>query len=59
MFVGTLIEMMKNPGRGTNGHICIQTNYLDRAIYHLENVVLYLTNLLSNTMTKVSLLLLT
>ena len=28
--------MMKNPGRGTNGHICIQTNYLDRAIYHLE-----------------------
>lgn len=36
MFVGTLIEMMKNPGRGTNGHICIQTNYLDRAIYHLE-----------------------
>ena len=36
MFVGSLIEMMKNPGRGTNGHICIQTNYLDRAIYHLE-----------------------
>ena len=23
-----LIEMMKNPGRGTHGHICIQTNYL-------------------------------
>lgn len=36
MFVGSLIEMMKNPGRGTHGHICIQTNYLDRAIYHLE-----------------------
>lgn len=36
IFVGSLIEMMKNPGRGTNGHICIQTNYLDRAIYHLE-----------------------
>lgn len=34
--VGSLIEMMKNPERGTNGHICIQTNYLDRAIYHLE-----------------------
>ena len=28
--------MMKNPGRGTHGHICVQTNYLSRAIYHLE-----------------------
>ena len=36
IFVGTLIEMMKKPGRGTHGHIAIQTNYLDRAIYHLE-----------------------
>ena len=36
MIFGNLIEMMKNPGRGTNGHICIQTNYLVRAIYHLE-----------------------
>lgn len=36
IFVGSLIEMMKNPGRGKHGHICIQTNYLDRAIYHLE-----------------------
>ena len=36
MFVGSLIEMMKTPGRGTNGHICIQTNYLARAMYHLE-----------------------
>lgn len=35
-FVGTMIEMMKNPGRGTHGHICVQTNYLSRAIYHLE-----------------------
>lgn len=36
MFVGSLIEMMKAPGRGKNGHICIRTNYLDRAVYHLE-----------------------
>ena len=36
MFVGSLIEMMKNPGRGTCGHIAIQTNYLARAMYHLE-----------------------
>ncbi len=36
VFVGTLIEMMKMQGRGTHGHIAIQTNYLDRAMYHLE-----------------------
>lgn len=36
IFVGSLIEMMKSKGRGTHGHICIQTNYLERAKYHLE-----------------------
>ncbi len=36
IFVGTLIEMMKKPGRGTHGHIAVRTNYLDRAMYHLE-----------------------
>ncbi len=36
VFVGTLIEMMKMQGRGTHGHIAIQTNYLERAMYHLE-----------------------
>ena len=36
IFVGSLIEMMKAPGRGANGHICIQTNYLARAMYHLQ-----------------------
>ncbi len=35
-FVNNLIEVMKFDGRGTNGHIAIQTNYIDRAIYHLE-----------------------
>lgn len=36
IFVGSLIEMMKTPGRGANGHIAFQTNYLARAMYHLE-----------------------
>ena len=36
IFVGTLIEMMKKPGRGTHGHIAVRTNYLNRAMYHLE-----------------------
>jgi 2-dehydro-3-deoxyphosphogluconate aldolase/(4S)-4-hydroxy-2-oxoglutarate aldolase len=27
---------MKTPYLGKNGHIAIQTNYIDRAIYHLE-----------------------
>lgn len=36
IFIGSLIEMNKTPGRGAHGHICIRTNYLDRAIYHLE-----------------------
>lgn len=36
IFVGNMIEMMNTPGRGTHGHICVQTNYLARAIYHLE-----------------------
>mgnify|MGYP002794532813 CR=1 FL=1 len=36
VFAGTGFEMMKKPGRGTNGHIAIATNYIERAIYHLE-----------------------
>ena len=28
-------EIMKKPGRGTNGHIAIGTNSVERAIYHL------------------------
>lgn len=27
---------MKKQGRGTHGHIAIATNYIERAIYHLE-----------------------
>lgn len=36
IFAGTGIEVMKQPYLGQKGHIAIQTNYLERAIYHLE-----------------------
>jgi 2-dehydro-3-deoxyphosphogluconate aldolase/(4S)-4-hydroxy-2-oxoglutarate aldolase len=36
IFAGTGIEVMKQPFLGQNGHIAIQTNYIERAIYHLE-----------------------
>lgn len=35
IFAGTGIEVMKTPYLGANGHIAIQTNYIERAIYHL------------------------
>lgn len=36
IFTGTAFEIMKKMGRGTHGHIAIGTNYMERAIYHLE-----------------------
>ena len=37
IFVGKKeFEIMKKPGRGTNGHIAIACNNVDRAIYHLS-----------------------
>ncbi len=36
IFAGTGFEIMKSPYLGANGHIAIQTNYINRAIYHLE-----------------------
>lgn len=36
IFAGTGIEVLKSPYLGKNGHIAIGTNYMDRAIYHLE-----------------------
>lgn len=36
IFAGTGLEIMKTPYLGANGHIAIQTNYIERAIYHLE-----------------------
>lgn len=35
-FAGTAVECMKTPGFGTNGHIAIGTNNVDRAVYHLS-----------------------
>ncbi len=35
-FAGTAIELMKEPYLGAHGHIAIQTNYIERAMYHLE-----------------------
>lgn len=37
IFVGSAIEVIKNQGRGTKGHIGFQTNYLSRAVKYLEN----------------------
>ncbi|MBQ8781917.1 MAG: bifunctional 4-hydroxy-2-oxoglutarate aldolase/2-dehydro-3-deoxy-phosphogluconate aldolase [Oscillospiraceae bacterium] len=36
VFAGTAIEIMKSPYLGKNGHIAIGTNYIERAVYHLE-----------------------
>lgn len=36
IFAGTGIEVMKKPYLGQKGHIAIQTNYIERAIFHLE-----------------------
>lgn len=36
IFVGGMFEVMKGKGPGEHGHIAIQTNYLERAIYHLQ-----------------------
>ena len=38
IFAGTAVEVMKNGGRGAKGHIAIGTNYMDRAVYHLERM---------------------
>ncbi len=35
IFAGNAIEVMKEPYLGERGHIAIQTNYIDRAVYHL------------------------
>ncbi|NLV59721.1 MAG: bifunctional 4-hydroxy-2-oxoglutarate aldolase/2-dehydro-3-deoxy-phosphogluconate aldolase [Clostridiales bacterium] len=36
IFVGTGFELMKQPGRGAQGHIAIGCNHLPRARWHLE-----------------------
>lgn len=37
-FAGTEIELMYEPGLGTNGHIAIGTNFIDRAVFYFENM---------------------
>lgn len=36
IFAGTGVEVMKSPYLGTNGHIAVRTNYMDRAVNYLE-----------------------
>lgn len=36
IFCGIGVEILKIPFRGDMGHIAVATNYIDRAIYHLE-----------------------
>ena len=37
IFAGTAVEVMKTPFRGTNGHIGIRTNIIERAKFFLES----------------------
>lgn len=39
LFAGTVLEVMKQPYYGENGHIAIRTNYIDRAVNYLETVL--------------------
>ena len=36
IFAGTGIEILKSPFLGANGHIAIKTNYIERAVFHLN-----------------------
>lgn len=36
VFAGSGFEIMKTPYLGTNGHIAVRTNYIDRAVFHLQ-----------------------
>lgn len=36
VFAGPYVELMKHPGRGANGHIAIGVNYVERAVYQME-----------------------
>ncbi len=38
VFAGNGIEVNKKPGYGAKGHIAIATNFIDRAVYHLEKM---------------------
>lgn len=36
IFAGSAVEVMKGCGLGKNGHIAIGTNFIERAVYHME-----------------------
>lgn len=38
VFAGEMLEVMKTPGPGTNGHIAVRTNYMERAMEYLSAV---------------------
>jgi 2-dehydro-3-deoxyphosphogluconate aldolase/(4S)-4-hydroxy-2-oxoglutarate aldolase len=37
IFAGDVIEIMKSPFKGVNGHIAFKTNFIERAICHLRS----------------------
>ena len=37
-FAGTGVELMYQPGLGTNGHIAIGTNFIERAVFYFESM---------------------
>ena len=39
VFAGSVLEVMKEPYLGKNGHIAIRTNYIDRAVNYMETVL--------------------
>ncbi len=39
VFAGSAVEVMKTPYLGKYGHIAIKTNYIDRAVNYMENVL--------------------
>lgn len=39
VFAGSAVEVMKEPYKGTCGHIAIQTNYIERAMNYLNTVL--------------------
>ncbi len=39
IFSGGIVEVMKTPFKGTNGHIAIRTNYIERAVNYMSTVL--------------------
>lgn len=39
IFAGSVLEVMKKPYLGKNGHIAIRTNYIERAVNYLESIL--------------------